>query len=315
MSEEIKDQEVVVIKWGGSLITNKAASLTPKPRVMAMLARAVRDYLLNSVGMIQRRVVIVHGAGSFGHLRARAWRLASGRLPHARYAFPEDDPSRIKASSQDDAVRLVRQEMLQLNKFVCEALVRVGIRPVVHPPHYWARNTGPTFSGELIGRFLADEDPLAVDVTFGDVVNTDGTVTRDFGILSGDDLVVRLAKELPNVRRVIFAIGGGVDGLLSKPPSQGGNNSDHLLQELTPEAMNDHDGFEGALWSDEIDVTGGIGLKAIRGMQVAQHCDGNIEVLVINGEKPERIVAGMRGEAGVIATRIRATTTALSAKL
>ena len=300
--------EVVVIKWGGGLITDKTRTLAPRPSTMSKLARAVKMYLRGGESFARRRVVLVHGAGSFGHLRAKAWRLAEGRLPaEACVGCAVQDPSREKARDQDDAVRLVRQEMLLLNSFVCKALREHGMTPVVHPPHTWARNTGANFRGDL-GRFLADSNPLSVDVTFGDVVDTDhGTECGgNFAILSGDDLVVRLATELPNVRRVIFAVGGGVDGLLSKPPSQGGNNVDHLLPELTPSQLDAGEGgFSGAHWATDIDVTGGVGLKAVRGMQVARHRGGEIDVLVLNGDRPDRILNGMRGNR-VIGTLIKA---------
>ena len=53
-------------------------------------------------------------------------------------------------------------------------------------------------------------------VTHGDVVECDGP--RQFGILSGDDLVYRLATELCDVKRLVFAM-GGVEGVLREPPN------------------------------------------------------------------------------------------------
>ena len=52
--------------------------------------------------------------------------------------------------------------------------------------------------------------------------------------------------------------------------------------------------------NSEIDVTGGIGLKAIRGSEVAQL---GIEVLIVNGSHPERVFSACIGES-VIGTRI-----------
>ena len=59
-------------------------------------------------------------------------------------------------------------------------------------------------------------------ITHGDVVPVDGDMK--FGILSGDDLVVRLCLEIPTVKRLVLAI-GGVDGLLSIHPSMGRGTS------------------------------------------------------------------------------------------
>ena len=53
-------------------------------------------------------------------------------------------------------------------------------------------------------------------VTHGDVVDCDEPLM--FGILSGDDLVYRLATELSGVKRLIFAM-GGVEGVLLSPPT------------------------------------------------------------------------------------------------
>ena len=72
--------------------------------------------------------------------------------------------------------------------------------------------------------------------------------------------MLRYAKELPDVERAIFAI-GGVDGILRVPPSKAG--PDDLIEEWNPSME-----FEGE-HAAEIDVTGGIGLKATRGSMIA----------------------------------------------
>ena len=49
-----------------------------------------------------------------------------------------------------------------------------------------------------------------VTVVYGDVVDDDA---KEFGILSGDDLMLRYSTEIAGVERAVFAI-GGVDGIL-----------------------------------------------------------------------------------------------------
>ena len=128
-------------------------------------------------------------------------------------------------------------------------------------------------------------------VTFGDVVNVEGD--EAFGILSGDDLVVRLAVELPRVQRLVFAI-KGVDGILRLPPDVAKDND--LIENWHPDIE-----FEGTHQS-QIDVTGGIGLKAARGALVASH---EIDVVMVNGDYTERVLDAMLGNA-VRGTRITA---------
>ena len=191
--------------------------------------------------------------------------------------------------SQKEAVNTVRQEMLELNAHVCHALEQKNITPIVHPPHLWAKNTGPSFDGNL-NRFNHQEQGQ-VHVTFGDVVNVEGD--EAFGILSGDDLVVRLAVELPRVQRLVFAI-KGVDGILRLPPDVAKDND--LIENWHPDIE-----FEGTHQS-QIDVTGGIGLKAARGALVASH---EIDVVMVNGDYTERVLDAMLGNA-VRGTRITA---------
>jgi isopentenyl phosphate kinase len=261
-------RERVIIKWGGGLITDKSSLCTPDLEILEHLAQTVSTCQSNDVD-----VVLVHGAGSFGHLRAKHWRLNEGALPDE--VFENDD----MCSSQREAVDQVRKEMLQLNSHVCEALVRKKLTPVIHPPHLWAKNTGPDFLGDL-ERFHQEKD-AQVHVTFGDVVDVEGG--ERFGILSGDDLVARLAVELPHIKRLVFAI-KGVDGLLRVPPEHA-NESD-LIARWSPDIE-----FEGTHQS-EIDVTGGIGLKAARGSFVASH---GIEVIMVNGGRTERVLGAMLG--------------------
>tara|TARA_B100000925_G_C22002478_1_gene471985 strand:+ start:662 stop:1441 length:780 start_codon:yes stop_codon:yes gene_type:complete len=248
----------VVIKWGGGLITYKDELCKPNLEVIRSLAEICSK--------TDKKLVIVHGAGSFGHLKAKNFRLAEGR---------------VEGLQQDHAVVEVRQDMLELNHLVVTSLKSRGLDVRSFPPHEWAEGTGPFFSGDL---------PLhsGVTVVYGDVVEDQSC---GFGILSGDDLMVRYATEIPDVVRVIFAV-HGVDGILSVPPDKAGPND--LIKVWSPGME-----FEGE-HASEIDVTGGIGLKAARGAMIAQH---GIEVTLVNGENYERLYNAIEGKS-VIGTRI-----------
>jgi isopentenyl phosphate kinase len=261
-------RERVIIKWGGGLITDKSSLCTPDLEILGQLAQTVSICQSHDI-----EVILVHGAGSFGHLRSKHWRLHEGILPTEEFELDE------KCSTQLEAVNQVRNEMLQLNTHVCKALIQKNLIPLIHPPHLWAKNTGPDFLGSL-DRFL-EQNNAQIHVTFGDVVDVEGD--QQFGILSGDDLAARLAIELPRVKRLVFAI-KGVDGLLRVPPEQA--NANDLIEHWSPDIE-----FEGSHQS-EIDVTGGIGLKAARGSFVASH---GIEVIMVNGGESERVLGAMLG--------------------
>ena len=64
-------KEMVILKFGGSLITDKASDI---PRT--------NDSKLKAIGRILNQnkynIIIVHGAGSFGHPIAKKYNIAEG---------------------------------------------------------------------------------------------------------------------------------------------------------------------------------------------------------------------------------------------
>lgn len=255
-------RDKVVVKWGGGLITDKSQLCTAKRDIIRSLVETIITCHENDLD-----VILVHGAGSFGHLRAKQWRLNEGKINPSNFTADHT------CSTQEQAVQLVRKDMLTLNSMVMEELTKADISAAVLSPHNWARGTGENFAGDL-SLFASAPEGIVV-VTHGDVVDCDEP--QKFAILSGDDLVTRLAIEVPNVQRLVFAI-AGVDGLLRCPPDRA--SPEDLIEIWSPDIE-----FEGEHQS-EIDVTGGIGLKAARGAKVA---DNGIEVMMVSGEHPQRV--------------------------
>ena len=58
---------------GGGLITDKSKHKTVKPEVIDSLTSMVSKLVDGGFS-----VILVHGAGSFGHLTAKKWRLSDG---------------------------------------------------------------------------------------------------------------------------------------------------------------------------------------------------------------------------------------------
>ena len=236
----------VVMKWGGGLITDKTKLCTVLPKRIESLAQTVRE-----IYEMGHDVVIVHGAGSFGHIRAKKYRLAEGNIPQL---------------DQAEAIKLVRQDMDKLHKYVLDSL---GSLPVYsHPPRDFVKNTGGSFIGDL-NQFTTP----GIHVTFGDVVDCEAPA--DFGILSGDDLMLRLSNELPDVNFSIFAM-GGTPGVMTDSTSDS-----TLIPRLTSDTH-----FAG-LHNEEIDVTGGIFLKVERAFDIAKSVEN---VWFIDGHHPKRII-------------------------
>ena len=264
----------VVVKWGGGLITDKTVLLTPNIDVIQTLSKQMKNVVDSGY-----QVILVHGAGSFGHLRAKHWKLHLGKQNQTFVPEPG-------IFTQEQAVEEVRRDMESLNSFVISELEEMNLDCEVFPAHKWATETGSNFEGDLA---IFENSSADVIITFGDVV--DCSPPAMFGILSGDDLVKRLSIELGGVERLVFAI-GGVDGVLENPP---GDGNEIVIPTLTKNSE-----FLGSHEST-IDVTGGIGLKISRGFEVS---DNGIEVLLVNGENSDRFEKACLG-IDVIGTKIQ----------
>ncbi|MGI0151354.1 MAG: isopentenyl phosphate kinase, partial [Thermoplasmata archaeon] len=199
----------VVIKLGGSVITRKNGPPRIRPKVLDRLAAEVR-------GSGRLRIVLLHGAGSFGHPGARRFRLAES-------PGPGDGVGRARGAA------IVSTEVRTLHRSVLRALLDAGLNPWSVPP--------ATISENLAGRpgsIRTDPFRWALEggllpVSFGDVVPD-----REWGvsILSADSIAVALARDLP-ARRVVFV--SDVDGVLTSPPGSPGRP--RIFPRVTPEVL------------------------------------------------------------------------------
>ena len=244
----------VAIKLGGGLITDKGKMKKFDHKAVELVVET-----LCSVSELGASIVLVHGAGSFGHLLAKKWGIADGLNIR-------------EVKDQWEAVREIRSDMRELNKLIMGKFSEKGLECSCHPPSDWAKGTGARFSGEISIFERGPGEPIPV--TFGDVVGTGDE--SEFGILSGDDLMLRLSTEL-EVTHSIFLIGDS-EGVLSGPP---GEKDSELITHLGPdtEIKGEHDA--------NVDVTGGIGLKIERSLEIARVVD---EVWIIDGRKPDRVL-------------------------
>ena len=208
----------VVLKLGGSVITDKDATEAVDTDRLAALAATVAAY--------DGPLVLVHGAGSFGHYHADAHGV-----------------SRTAGSRDAGAVRDITGSMRTLNDAVVDALADAGAPAVpVHPFSLASRKT----NGELslpeasVAAMLAEG---FLPVLHGDVVTHAG---KGVTILSGDEIVVRLAEALDADR---VGLCSAVPGVLDEDGT-------------VVDRVGSFDEVAAALGgSDSTDVTGGMAAK------------------------------------------------------
>lgn len=140
---------VLLVKWGGSLITDKTATEAVQDDVLRRLAAELGSVIESSGG----RVILGHGSGSFGHAAA-----ADGGWP----AGGEAPSLETLSKTQDAAARL--------HRVVIAALLEAGMAPFSVAPGSFATAHGDGlawFYSEPIERALSAG---LLPVTFGDVI-------------------------------------------------------------------------------------------------------------------------------------------------
>jgi isopentenyl phosphate kinase len=164
---------VTLVKWGGSLLTDKRQPATLRPEVLRRLA----GELAEARGARPGALVLGHGSGSFGHAAAVAHRLDRG-LP---------EPSRRTA------VGRVQAKAAELHRHVLGALLDAGVPAYSIAPSSTGWDRGGTGHLELEPLALALAAGL-VPVVYGDVVMAAGPEVR---IWSTETVFTALADHLP----------------------------------------------------------------------------------------------------------------------
>jgi isopentenyl phosphate kinase len=256
----LRERPLVVVKIGGSVLTRKREAERLRPKVLDRLARELAS-------VTEDRLVVLHGAGSFGHPGARRFGLA--RAPP-----PGDAPAHRARGAA-----IVSAEVRRLHYAVLRALVRSGASPLSVPIATHARNR----AGALVAFDATPfEDALErghVPVSFGDVVPDDEWGSS---ILSADTIALAMVPVL-HPARVVFA--SDVPGILEGP--SGRRRS--VVREVTDEVVEGLRPVSGAP-----DVTGGIRGKAAVMRAIAR---AGVDAGLISGLTDGALSRAIRGEA------------------
>lgn len=253
------ERRAVIVKLGGSVLTRKREVERLRPKVIARLAREVAS-------VRDRPIVLLHGAGSFGHPGARRFGLARP---------PEPGSS---AAHRTRGAAIVAAEVRRLHLAVLRALVAAGASPASVPMATHARNR----EGVLVALDASPiDDALArghLPVSFGDVVPDDAWGSS---ILSADTIAAALVPVL-RPERVVFV--SDVVGILEGVPGR----KRTVVREVTDATVASLRPPSGAP-----DVTGGIRAKAAAMRTIAR---AGADACLINGLTDDAVSRVLRGE-------------------
>jgi len=245
--------ELVFLKLGGSLITDKRRYETPRPAVITRVAEEVAAALKARPDL---HLVLGHGSGSFGHFVADKFRVREGNLQDWR-GFAETSAS-----------------VQRLNRLVTDALLSAGVRAVALQPSASARCHG----GELIDLAI---DPLVEVLRHGAVPLVCGDVAVDDAlgctIISTEQIFAYLAGPLRPGRIVVA---GEVAGVYSGDPQR--DAIVRLIPEINSKNYNEVERMLAGSFG--VDVTGGM-LSKVRILFGLVREQPNLAVQIISGRR------------------------------
>jgi len=271
-------KELVFLKLGGSLITDKTQPYTPLLDVMNDLALQIKTAIRTHPNL---HLVLGHGAGSFGHVPASEYKTRDGLPPQATQLRhrqrDETEENYWKGYAE------VWYQASALNRFLMKALHNVGLRTIALPP-----SASVIASNGQISAW--DTTPIRmalaagiVPVIFGDTVFDE---VRGGTILSTEDLFMYLTRAL-HPEQILLA--GLEAGVWADFP-----NRTKIIETITPESFNKIKANVGK--SAAADVTGGMESKVKQMLELVEG-NPNLQIQIFSGVEPGNIVRVLTGEA------------------
>ena len=221
---------MILIKLGGSIITNKSKPLSVRGKTIENLCKALKR--------VQEPLVIVHGGGSFGHYWSVKYDM---HTKEKRYDLR--------------GVATVKNSMIDLNKTILDSLLKNKLNPYCLPPTDFMSGNRPIPKKIQEIRQIAGSGLLPV--TYGDALWYGNKKTY---ILSGDKIMTHLAKIL-KPRLCIFAL--NEDGLYSDLKSK------KLIHELDSRQQQQQQ-YLSISENKMLDVTGGMTRKVEESLKISK---------------------------------------------
>ena len=259
--------ELVLLKLGGSIITDKTQPFTARMDVIERLASEIK------VAMDERgddlQLIIGHGSGSFGHEAAAKYQTNKGAVAADSWlGFAE-----------------VAAAAAELNHIVMKALRAAGVPAIKFQPSASTRTRGKQL-------MYFETHPVKEVLKHGLVPVIHGDVSVDanqgMSIVSTETLFDNLAREL-TPSRIVLA--GQVDGVYEADPLTDPNAE--IIEDIDRTNWEEVEAMLGG--SHGTDVTGGMFTK-VRDMYRLTVAMPPMQAMVMSAEEPGNLEDVLKGK-------------------
>lgn len=250
-------KEVIFIKFGGSLITDKKRPLTPKTEVIKSLIKQLKIIKSQNPDI---KIILGHGSGSFGHSVGKTYQTRSG----------------VRTEEEWLGFSKVWFAARALNTVVMQALQDENLPSITFPPSTLLQTSNKSKNEIFIPTIDAALSANLIPVVHGDVIfdkNLGGT------ILSTEDVFIILTSYF-QPKKILLA---GIEPFIwedfpynSKP-----------IKLITPESF---ENIKSKLFgSESTDVTGGM-IEKVRIMVNLLNQFPETKISIFSGSAPNCLV-------------------------
>jgi isopentenyl phosphate kinase len=263
--------EIILIKLGGSIITDKTKPFTEDLAAIRRLAKEIHEAHCEK----KFKIIVGHGGGSFPHTPAHQFQTQKGIINEKSY----------------EGIAKVQDAAATLNRIVVRELIGAGENAV----SINLSSSCIAEEGEIKGMFLAPVKKLLdfnmVPVPYGDVCLD---LKNGCCILSTEKILSYVVKAFHQfgkkyeISRIIICT--DVDGVFDMDPKEYKNA--RMIPLITEDELKKVDLSS----SHGVDVTGRMKHKIETMVKLAK---SNVEIEIINAKKPNILKRSLLGERGL----------------
>lgn len=255
--------EIIFLKLGGSLITDKDTPYTPRIDKLNELALEIKTALDSNPGLL---LILGHGSGSFGHTAAKKHGTRNG----------------VQTNEQWRGFAEVKFQAAELTRHVIESLMNAGLPAIsIHPSSSMVSDNRKVIHHNIVVL------RKALDVHLLPVVHGDVAFDESLGgtILSTEDVFAFLAEQFSPTRILLAGIEAGV---WADFPAR-----TKLVKQIQ---LSDYEKMRaGIVGSASTDVTGGMKAKVEEMLELVRKNKG-LSVQIFSAEEKGFLTRALNGE-------------------
>ncbi len=266
--------EIVLLKLGGSLITDKDKPYTPRLDKLKELALEIKTALDSNPGLL---LILGHGSGSFGHVAAKKYGTRDGIKPSPLTPLPKEGEGDYWKGFAE-----VRFQAAELNRHVMESLINAGVPAISFPPSSSIVSNNRKVTHHNVLTIRRSLDAHLLPVVYGDVAFDEALGGT---ILSTEDVFVFLVEQFSPTRILLAGIEAGV---WEDFPAR-----TRLVKQIQ---LSDYEKMRaGISGSASTDVTGGMKAKVEEMFQLIQKNKG-LTAQIFSAEEDGFLTRALKGE-------------------